>query len=265
MNEGEKADRSGGLIWITGASMGIGAHLARHAAEQGWTVAISARSVDKLDALAAEGAGTATGTAVDRIHAYPLDVLDLDATRAVVERIEADLGPITIAVLNAGTHADMPADAFDARAVAQIFDLNLTGTANSLEPLLQRFLPRKSGHVALTASVAGYRGLPRAAAYCASKAGTIALAESLAAEIGHKGVKIQVICPGFVRTPLTDKNPFPMPFLMEPEEAARRIWNGLMGSAFEIAFPRRFVWQLKLLALLPAKLYFALIRKATGL
>mgnify|MGYP000014657223 FL=1 len=249
-------NRQPGLIWITGASMGIGAHLARHAANQVGRVAISARSEDKLTALADENP--------DHIFAYPLDVLDLAATTAVVEAIEHDHGPITIAVLNAGTHADMPASAFDAQEVAKIYALNMTGMANGLDPLLKRFLPRGAGQIALTASVAGFRGLPRAGAYCASKAGTIALAESLACEIDPKGVKVQVICPGFVRTPLTDKNDFPMPYLMEPEDAASRIWAGLMSDRFEISFPRRFVWQLKFLQLLPAKWYFSLIRKATG-
>ncbi|MDF1750578.1 MAG: SDR family NAD(P)-dependent oxidoreductase [Alphaproteobacteria bacterium] len=244
------------MIWITGASMGIGAHLARYAADQGWSVAISARSEDTLKEMADQSNG--------RMHAYPLDVLDLEATKTVVDAIERDLGPITIAVLNAGTHADMPASAFDATEVAKIYALNMTGMANGLDPLLKKFLPRGAGQIALTASVAGFRGLPRAGAYCASKAGTIAMAESLECEIGPKGVKIQVICPGFVRTPLTDKNDFPMPYLMEPEDAAKRIWNGLMSDRFEISFPRRFVWQLKFLQLLPARWYFALIRKATG-
>lgn len=243
-------------IWITGASMGIGAALARYAAQQGWTVAASARSADKLEALAAEMPG--------KIYAYPLDVMDLKANATVLNAIEAAHGPLDVAVLNAGTHADMPASAFDAAASAKIFDLNLTGVANGVDPLLKKFLPRKAGHIAITSSVAGYRGLPRAAAYCASKAGAIAFAESLAAEIGHKGVKVQVICPGFVRTPLTDKNPFPMPYLMEPEDAAKRIFDGLQSNMFEIAFPRRFVLQLKTLASLPAKVYFAAVRKATG-
>lgn len=243
-------------IWITGASMGIGAALARYAASKGWVVAISARSIERLEALAAENP--------TRIHAYPLDVLDREAHAAVLAEIEVAHGPLDIAVLNAGTHVDMPVDAFDAAQCAKIFDLNLTGLANGVDPLLKAFLARKSGHIAITSSVAGYRGLPRSAAYCASKAGAIAFAESIAAEVGHKGVKVQVICPGFVRTPLTDKNPFPMPFLMEPEDAAKRIFEGLNSEAFEIAFPRRFAWQLKTLASLPAKAYFAAVRRATG-
>ncbi|MDW3205802.1 MAG: SDR family NAD(P)-dependent oxidoreductase [Alphaproteobacteria bacterium] len=243
------------VIWITGASMGIGAAVARRAAREGWIVAISARSRDKLSELEAEH---------DAIHAYPLDVLDRDENASVLDRIEKDLGPVDTVVLNAGTHAEMAADEFDSAAAARVFDLNLTGLANGIEPVLKRFLGRGHGRLALTASVAGYRGLPRAAAYCASKAGVIAMAESLAAEIGHRGVRVQVICPGFVRTPLTDKNDFPMPYLMEPDDAAERVIQGLKSDRFEIAFPRRFVWQLKLLRLLPAGLYFRLIRKATG-
>lgn len=248
-----------GVIWITGASKGIGWSLARHAAANGWTVAASARGEDGLKDLAEGASGPG------KIVPYPLDVMDLKAVKARVKEIEDDLGPIDTAVLNAGTHADMPAAEFDAEAAATVINLNMVGTTNCLEPLIKTFLPRGQGRIALTASVAGYRGLPRAAAYCGSKAGVIAMAESLAAEIGHRGVTVQVICPGFVRTPLTDKNEFPMPFLMEPEDAAARIWRGLQGTDFEIAFPKRFVFQLKALAGLPPKLYFAAIRKATGL
>ncbi|MEQ8441113.1 MAG: SDR family NAD(P)-dependent oxidoreductase [Alphaproteobacteria bacterium] len=247
------------VLWITGASMGIGAHVATLAAEQGWTVAASARSKDKLQELAAGESGNG------RIQPYPVDVTDRKAVTETVARIERDLGEINRAVLNAGTHADMPVEEFDAEACARIFDLNLSGTANCVDPLLERFLARGRGHLGLVASVAGYRGLPRSAAYCASKAGVIAFAESLASEVGHRGIKVQVINPGFVRTPLTDKNPFPMPYLLEPDDAARRIWRGLEGTSFEVAFPKRFTAQLKLLRNLPYPLYFAAIRKATGL
>lgn len=247
------------VIWITGASKGIGWALARHAAAEGWTVAASARGEDGLKELADGASGPG------EILPYPLDVMDLDAVKACVAKIEDELGAIDTAVLNAGTHADMAADAFDAKAAATVINLNMVGTTNCLEPLIKTFLPRGAGRIALVASVAGYRGLPRAAAYCGSKAGVIAMAESLAAEIGHRGVTVQVICPGFVRTPLTDKNEFPMPFIMEPEEAAKRIWRGLRGNNFEIAFPKRFVFQLKTLASLPPKLYFAAVRKATGI
>ena len=131
--------------------------------------------------------------------------------------------------------------------------------------LFRSMIRRKKGHLAIVASVAGYRGLPRAAAYSATKAGLIALAEGLKFDLDRAGVKIQVINPGFVRTPLTDKNDFAMPFLMDVDDAVERIVRGLEGDAFEVVFPRRFAWMLKLLGLLPDRLYFRLVAKATGL
>ena len=130
-----------------------------------------------------------------------------------------------------------------------------------LAAVLPRFIERRSGHVAVVASVAGYRGLPTAAAYGASKAALINMAESMKPELDQYGVRISIVNPGFVRTPLTDKNDFPMPFLIEPDDAAERIVHGLARGRFEIAFPRRFVWGLKLLRCLPYALYFPLARK----
>jgi short-subunit dehydrogenase len=245
-------------IWIMGASQGIGEALALHAAHAGATVAISARSADKLDAVAAkDGAG--------RIHPFPCDVMDKAAVEKTVDAIEEKFGPIGTAVLNAGTHKETPVDDFHAEDVEKIFSLNVFGTAIALEVLMPRMVERRAGHLALVSSVAGYRGLPRAAAYCGSKAAVIAMAESLKAELDGRGVTMQVICPGFVRTPLTDRNDFEMPYLMEPEDAASRIWEGLKTDRFEIAFPRRFVLQLKTLRALPPAAYFPLIRRATGI
>lgn len=245
-------------IWITGASQGIGEALALHAARAGAEVAISARSEEKLEAVAAKDPA-------GRIHAFPCDVTDAEAVTGAVAAIEDKLGPIGTAVLNAGTHKETPVDAFHAADVEAIFKLNVFGTAQVLEALMPKMVARKRGHLALVSSVAGYRGLPRAAAYCASKAAVIALAESLKIELDGRGVKMQVVCPGFVRTPLTDRNEFPMPYLMEPEDAARRIWEGLKSDRFEIAFPTRFVMQLKTMKALPPGLYFPMIRKATGI
>jgi len=240
------------VAWITGASTGIGRALALRLAGQGWRVAASARSAETLASL---GAG---------IRAYPLDVTDADASAATVDAIRRELGPIDLAVLNAGTHFPTPARGFDAAAVRGLIEVNLIGAANGLAAVLPAMIERGAGQVAVVASVAGYRGLPTASAYSASKAGLIALAEGLKFDLDPLGVKIQVINPGFVRTPLTDRNPFPMPFLMEVEDAVTRIVSGLAGNRFEIAFPRRFVWLLKGLRLLPDRLYFALLRRATG-
>jgi short-subunit dehydrogenase len=139
------------------------------------------------------------------------------------------------------------------------------GAVNLLAATMPGMIHRGGGQIAVVASVAGYRGLPRAAVYSATKAGLIALAEGLKFDLDRHGVKIQVINPGFVRTPLTDRNDFAMPFLMEVDAAVDRIVEGLASDRFEIAFPRRFAWALKLLGLLPDRLYFPLVARATGL
>lgn len=247
---------TGKLAWITGASTGIGRALALRLARDGWRVAASARGAEMLASLAAEGGGA--------VRAFPLDVTDAAAAARVAAEIERELGPVDLAVVNAGTHAPTPADAFDAAVVRRLVEVNLLGAANTLAAAMPEMIRRRGGQIAVVASVAGYRGLPRAAAYSASKAGLIALAEALKFDLDRHGVKIQVINPGFVRTPLTDKNDFAMPFLMEVDDAVDRIMRGLAGNAFEIAFPRRFVWILRLLGLLPDRLYFPLVAKATG-
>lgn len=231
--------------------------MAIHAARHGAKVAISARSDAALREM--------SSLYPDNLFPYPLDATDGDATERGVAAIEADLGPIDIAVLNAGTHRETPVDGFKASDISDLLALNVVGHAHGLEALLPRMTGRRAGRIALVGSVAGYRGLPRAAGYCASKAGVIAMAEALKPELDPMGVSIQVVNPGFVRTPLTDRNDFPMPFLMEPEDAAKRIWRGLHRDAFEIAFPKRFVWQLKILQILPAPLYFWAVKRFTGI
>ena len=243
------------IAWITGASTGIGRALALRLARDGWRIAASARASDALSSLAAGN---------EAIRAFPLDVTDSAATARISAEIQRELGPIDLAVINAGTDARTPATDFDPAVARRVIEVNLLGAANTLAAAMPEMIRRRSGHLAIVASVAGYRGLPRAAAYSASKAGLIALAEGLKFDLDRHAVKIQVINPGFVRTPLTDRNDFAMPFLMDAEEAAERIVRGLAGSAFEIAFPRRFAWMLKLLGCLPDRLYFPLVAKVTG-
>jgi len=243
------------LAWITGASTGIGRALALRLARAGWRIAASARGIEALKSLEEENGA---------IRAFPVDVTDASAVARTAAEIEGAFGPIDLVVANAGTHSPTPADAFDAAVVRRLIEVNLIGATNTLAAAMPAMIARKGGHIAIVASVAGYRGLPRAAAYSASKAGLIALAEGLKFDLDRAGVKIQVINPGFVRTPLTDKNDFPMPFLMEVDEAVERIVRGLASDRFEICFPRRFAWMLKLLGLLPDRLYFPLVAKATG-
>ncbi len=248
---------SDGAAWITGASGGIGRATALRLARDGWTVYATARGADDLAALASEPA------AAGRIRPLPGDVTDPFAMRAAVDTILAN-GPLALAILNAGVYSKVRAQDFSAETARRMFEVNLGGVANGLEPVLRTMIERGRGHVALTASVAGYRGLPGAAPYSATKAGLIAMAESLAMDLVDLGVRISVINPGFVETEATSVNDFEMPFLMTPDEAAERIVAGLKKPGFEIAFPRRFALLLRLVGALPNQFYIAAMRRMTG-
>lgn len=250
---------SGRLVWITGASSGIGRALALRLARQGDRVAVSARSEDQLNALVEE-----LGDAGGSIHVYPLDIKDALGCSAVVEAITSDLGEIGLAVLNAGTHHPVDAEAFKAADLKALVDINLLGTGNCLEPLLQRMIPARRGHIVIVASVAGYRGLPTSSYYGATKAAQINIAEALKFDLDRYGIKLQLVDPGFVKTPLTDKNEFSMPFLIDVERAAARMASGFERNSFEITFPRRFTYFMKLLRVLPYRLYFPLVAWMIG-
>jgi len=211
-------------------------------------------SAETLETLAAGRPG--------KIIPRPADVTDRAAMAGIVAEITEE-APIALAVLNAGIYMPMRAREFDAGKAAKTFDVNLTGVANGLDPLLKHMIERQSGHVAVTASVAGYRGLPAASAYSATKAGLIAMCESLALDLIDEGVRLSVINPGFVETEATSVNDFEMPFLMQTDEAARRIVQGLEKPGFEIAFPRRFALFLRLIGLLPNQWYFKAWRRLT--
>jgi NADP-dependent 3-hydroxy acid dehydrogenase YdfG len=249
-----------GVVWITGAGSGIGRALALRYLRAGATVAGTARRLETLQSLAAEA-----GAAGERFHAYAADLTDLAATRAVVARIEAELGPVRLAVLNAGTHKPTPGTRFRAEDIQALLGSNVMTVANALDAILPAMLARRSGMVAINASLAGYGGLPGAAGYGASKAALINMAEALKLDLDGKGIRVRLIAPGFVKTPLTDRNDFPMPFLMPVDKAAERLWQALeTGADFEIVFPRRFAYILKVLRLLPYGLYFPLVRRFTG-
>ncbi|UTW12436.1 SDR family NAD(P)-dependent oxidoreductase [Marinobacterium rhizophilum] len=246
------------VVWITGASKGIGAALALALAGLGCGVAISARNSQDLHALARSGAGLR-----GELWPYPLDVTDGAACATTLAQIEAEHGCIDLAVLNAGTHRPLSLDDFEIAAFESLMQLNYMGVVNTAVPLLRSMRRRGAGQLAITASVAGYRGLPTASGYGASKAALINFAEALKLDLAGTGVALSLINPGFVRTPLTARNRFSMPFLLEPEDAAARIIRGLQRRRFEIAFPWRFVFWLKLFRLLPYWLYFPLVRRIT--
>lgn len=238
------------LVWITGASTGIGRELALRLANGGATVAVSARSADKLTALENEHS---------RIRAYPLDVEDPEAAKATVEKIERELGPIDLAVLNAGIWQMMAVSDFSAERAKHSMGVNYFGVVNALEPLIASMKARSAGHIALVSSVAGYRGLLRGAAYAPTKAALNSLAESLYPHLGRYGVKLTLICPGFVETPMTAENTFPMPFIVPVSEAAGKIHAGLARGKYEIVFPWKMMLMMKTLRVLPNWAFFWLV------
>ena len=253
------SERSWKTAWITGASQGIGRALALELSRQGVTVYASARREAVLEELARESQSHA-----GQIIPCPLDTTDQTAVEEYFAKWQEENQLPDLIILNAGTHDPFGAEEFTAERVEKLWQTNLTGTVRCLDPSLRYALQRDAGQIAIMASVAGYRGLPTAAAYGASKAALINLAEALKMDLAGTGVDLRVINPGFVRTPLTDKNTFEMPALVEPEQAAEWIIKGLRSKRFEISFPARFVSVLKLLRCLPIAWYLPLVKKLTG-
>jgi NAD(P)-dependent dehydrogenase (short-subunit alcohol dehydrogenase family) len=254
-----RARPDSGIVWVTGASSGIGLAVVRELAQRGFRVAVTARRAGELDRLVKEGAKIGTGVVVS----YPGDVTDGQAMAQIVTSIEGQHGPISLAFLNAAVYFPIERDLFDAPLVHQTFSVNVNGAANCLAPLLPLMVQRGQGQIAINASLAGYGGLPNSMAYGSSKAAAIYLAESLRLTYAHAGLNIQLVSPGFVRTPMTDQNDYDMPFLMEPQVAARRICDGFERAGFEITFPRRLALTFKAAKLLPYPLYFWLADKLT--
>jgi NAD(P)-dependent dehydrogenase (short-subunit alcohol dehydrogenase family) len=254
------ADPRDGCAWITGASSGIGRALALDLAASGWRVAVTARSKEELQLLGQEARDLAGS-----IHAFPGDVSDTLLMEKHCRSISEELGGIALLIANAGVYLPQDGLNSDAAAFRKSFDVNLMGTVNVILPAIATMKETGRGQVAVVSSVAGYRGLPTSAAYGATKAGLINLVESLKFDLDLTGIRIQLICPGFVDTPATAGNPFPMPHLLPVEDAVGEIRKGLKHpSRFEISFPKAFVRQLKLLRMLPDRLYFPLVARSTG-
>lgn len=245
------SDRRWKTVWITGASSGIGLELARLIADYVDNVAVSARSEKKLDKLAEEDA---------RIFAYPLDVTDPLAVAKTVTEIEKSNGAIDLAILNAAAWDLIDMADFDLSAVRQGIEVNYMGVMHALHAVLPGMLARGTGHIVIMASTAGYRGLPRSGAYGPTKAALINLAETLRIELTPRGIKVSLVCPGFVDTPATQKNPFPMPGIISAPMAAQYIVTGLAREKYDISFPFLFVFGMKLLRILPSSWYFWMIR-----
>lgn len=245
---------SGCRVWVIGASTGIGAALARELINAGARVALSARSRERLEAIA-EG--------TDAVVA-PLDITDHAAVHAVSSAVRTALGALDLVIVLAGTYSPMSADQFDLARADELLAVNLHGPLNCLDAVLPTLLAQRHGGIALVASVAGYRGLPQALIYGPSKAALIHLAEGLFLDLRKSGIGVYLVNPGFVDTPLTQRNEFAMPALMAVDKAARRTLEGIAEGRFEIHYPRRFTYWMKLLRVLPYPAYFWAVRRFTG-
>jgi short-subunit dehydrogenase len=243
-------------VWVIGASTGIGAATAKLLLDAGARVALSARSADKLR----EVAGSSAKALVE-----PLDFTRSSEVTTAWERIRTQWGGVDLVLVVAGTHKEMRAWELNEKDARSLFEVNLHAVVNTTAAVVPGLLAQGHGAIGIVASVAGYRGLPKALVYGASKAAVINFTETLYLDLHPKGLGVYLIMPGFVKTPLTDGNDFNMPHLISAEEAAREIDAGLRAGEFEIHFPRAFTRQLKFLRLLPYRLYFWLVRRATGL
>ena len=244
-----------GHVLITGASSGIGYSLARRLAKRGWRVSAIARRYEKLTELQHhEGS----------IFPIAADVSVPEQIKSALLKAENASGSIDMAILNAGIYTPVDMKSFNSETFVKQMQVNYFGIIHCLDHLLPAMLARGSGHLALMGSVAGYRGLPKSAAYGPTKAALISLAESLYFDLVPHGIKIQVICPGFVDSEATAVNDFEMPDLISTDSAAKAIINGMQGSNFSINFPKSFTRKMRLLRLLPDRLFFRLVGKQTG-
>jgi len=241
------------VIWITGASSGIGKAVATKFAKNGWIVAASARRENLLNELKEIN---------ENIYPFPLDVTDIDKCKLVASSIINQFKNIDVCLFGTGMHDPKSEKKFNLEKVREIMEVNYFGTMNSINSIYDYFSEKKNGQISIISSVAGYRGLPAAGAYCASKAALTSFAESLNFDMQMKNVRVSLVSPGFIKTPMTDQNEFPMPMIKTPEFAANEIYKGLtMKKSFEIHFPKAFTYFLKFLQILPSSIYFKLVSK----
>ncbi|MES2336436.1 MAG: SDR family NAD(P)-dependent oxidoreductase [Pseudomonadota bacterium] len=234
----------GRRYWLVGASEGLGLALARLLSEAGAEVILSARSEVTLKTAAASLPGPAT--------ILPVDVGSTDSVSAAA----AQLPDLDGMVFLAGVYWPMRAQGWDAKAAEAMADINFTGCIRAVGAALPGMVAKGRGHVVITGSLSGFRGLPGTIGYAASKAGTMVLAESLYADLRKSGIAVQLANPGFIRTRLTAKNDFTMPFIMEPERAAQIMFRHMQSGRFKVSFPTVFSWLFRGGQFLPDWLYY---------
>jgi NAD(P)-dependent dehydrogenase (short-subunit alcohol dehydrogenase family) len=248
------ADWRGRRAWLVGASSGIGRAIAVELHAKGATVHVSARNGAALDHFTAHRPGASS---------FPLDVRDAGQVQAAADAILAQ-GPLDLVVYCAGHYRPQTAHDFGLDEMRLHQEVNYLGALNVVHAVMPSLLREGRGHLSLLGSVAGYRGLPRSLGYGPTKAALIHVAESLYLELRQRGIGVSVVNPGFVDTPLTAQNTFPMPGMISAADAARRTLRGWAAGRFEIHYPRRFTLPMKLLSLLPFGAYQALVRRGTG-
>ena len=243
------------VIWITGGSSGIGKSLAYKFANEGWQVAISARRENLLKEISESS---------EKIKSFPLDVTDKVKCKEVFEQIKNYYGDLDVCFFSTGTWSPKEEKDIDVEQIENVFKVNFFGTINTIKAVEGHFKNKKNGIITIVSSIAGYRGLPNTTGYGPSKSALISLAESLYFDFERYNVRVCLVCPGFIKTPMTDKNDFKMPFLKTSEFAADKIYDGLINKKqFEIHFPKELTLTLKFFKLLPSKIYFYLVKKLT--
>ena len=242
-------------IWITGGSTGIGKALALKFANMGWNVAISARRESLLKKIS---------DSHENISSFPLDVTDKLKCNEVFQNIIGKFKTLDICFFSTGTWDPKKEKDINVDQIENVFKVNFFGTLNAIKSVEKYFKDKRSGTITIVSSIAGYRGLPNSTGYGPSKSALNNLAESLYFDFGRSNVRVCLVSPGFIKTPMTDKNDFKMPFLKTTEYAAEKIYDGLVNkTVFEIHFPKPLTLTLKILSLIPSKIYFGLIGKLT--
>lgn len=246
------------LVLITGASSGIGQALARACLERGWRVALVARRAQQLhDWLALQNPPPAPGQAA----VYPADVCRHDQLRQVAHDCLREMGVPDVVIANAGISLGVDtSQPEDLAVMRQVFETNVMGVAATFQPFIDPMRQRASGRLVALASVAGFRGLPGHAAYCASKAAVISYAESLRGELRGSGVQVLTISPGYVATPLTARNRYPMPFLMTSDEFATHALRSIERGQRHAVIPWPMAWVAALMRVMPAALWDRLLQ-----
>ena len=237
------------VVFLTGASSGLGYGLAEVFGRQGYAMALVARRKERLNALKT--------TLGPKASVLPIacDVSDPDQVHAAVEACQKQLGPIDILIANAGIGIPSPVAQFRVQDLKKTFSVNLFGAASCFEAVLPSMLERGAGHLVAISSLAGYRGMPPSGAYCASKAALTSLMEAFRVELAPHGIQTTTILPGFVKSEMTDQNTFDMPFLLETEDAALRMYRAILKQKKEYAFPWQMAGLIKTLHLLPNAIY----------